>query len=389
MFLKRNEVNLHAQMNVNPSQMEPGIVEKHKRKVHKLLSHNYPSQYNGEPSSKKEFMIMEKWVGHDLLVQAIVCLSKNAKDSRVYAKQIPRNQWEEFEAQENLKKRKKPEFDSTFSTSSKVEVNSSVARVPKDKVSCRRETSIEFVSRSDAVMEIAEKAIEKMQSVVDEFKEDLSVLATSNRGGGDAAVHLDFNFEKKKKDKERLGSKRRKVADDVSSPYNLKGGGDKVRMVDMKRVSPRQGESKKLKTSNVVASVAKKKSNISALLYNVSRFEDVEMVKPTYDTLPSAVMDVEEAEAPIIRRKKKVELVKPTHDSLPSVVTEVEEVVCTKKDYKDNVRIVKNPVIVNEVKKDTGKKPDKEEEEERRALHYAMEEHKEVTAAEQNRDETS
>jgi hypothetical protein len=65
---------------------------------------------------------VEKWLGHGLLVKAIMSDSKNARNKTMFAKQIPKFKWDKFEAEEVCGKRPKPDPNLLFEATKKTNV---------------------------------------------------------------------------------------------------------------------------------------------------------------------------------------------------------------------------------------------------------------------------
>jgi hypothetical protein len=95
-------------MKANTKGVDRADLKRHQTKIEYLMKKFYPKDSN----PVKEFAELERWVGHDLLVTAIMKGAKTSGNKNVFAKGIPDIQWEEFEATEEEKKRKtRPEFN--------------------------------------------------------------------------------------------------------------------------------------------------------------------------------------------------------------------------------------------------------------------------------------
>jgi len=91
-------------------------VDNHKRKIRFLLDSMCPSASSkGIVYSEIEsFQKLEKLVGHDFFVKAIMSNSKSGKNKPLYAKGIPKVQWNRFVTDQEQKYRKKPSRNTMF-----------------------------------------------------------------------------------------------------------------------------------------------------------------------------------------------------------------------------------------------------------------------------------
>ena len=74
MLLKKNEVKIFEQIDANPSHIDTDVQELHRKKIRKLLAFYYPT-VDGKRNintPKEAWGQFERWLGHDLLVKAIV-----------------------------------------------------------------------------------------------------------------------------------------------------------------------------------------------------------------------------------------------------------------------------------------------------------------------------
>ena len=87
---------------MNTKGVDRANLKRHQTKIEYLMKKFYPKDSN----PLKEFAELERWVGHNLLVTAIMKGAKTSGNKNVFAKGIPYIQWEEFEATEEKKKEK-------------------------------------------------------------------------------------------------------------------------------------------------------------------------------------------------------------------------------------------------------------------------------------------
>lgn len=111
MFLKQNHIRFSEKMEENINRIDPTLVACHKEKIDNLLKSFLPATQH---YSKDGFKTMEKCVGHDLLVQAIMVSAKNSRYKNLFAKTIPPLQWEKFENDKSAISRRVPERDALF-----------------------------------------------------------------------------------------------------------------------------------------------------------------------------------------------------------------------------------------------------------------------------------
>ena len=111
MFLKTNLKRLEDEMKTNTSGLHEDVISKHRKKMKELIKGRYPKVDKGP---KKEFSKLEKYVGHDLLLTAIMSSGKSAKSNLIFSQRIPPPQWETFVVSERQHKRKPPDLNSTF-----------------------------------------------------------------------------------------------------------------------------------------------------------------------------------------------------------------------------------------------------------------------------------
>jgi len=112
LFLHTNELVLLEKME---SENGPEV-DIHKRKVRYLLDSMCPSvSSKGIVYSEIEiFQKLERLVGHDCFVKAIMSNSKSGKNKPLYAKDIPEVQWNRFVAEQERKYGVKPSRNTTF-----------------------------------------------------------------------------------------------------------------------------------------------------------------------------------------------------------------------------------------------------------------------------------
>ena len=145
MFLNKNYNRLMDQMDANPMKVEEKDVSRHRLKTTRLLCNFYPRTMDFEFHKKKlmdfnagnerdysyGFAELEKLVGHDLLVTAIMASAKNSKSKNIFAKGIPDLQWTNFEADEKRKGRKTPDVNAVFVPISKPAPNQKSETISK------------------------------------------------------------------------------------------------------------------------------------------------------------------------------------------------------------------------------------------------------------------
>ena len=114
MLLKTNEETLLTQMEKNPQNVSNKIKASHETKMTLLLSGMYPSRKDTPMTPKAEFETLEKWLGHDLFVSGLMAAAKTSGQNLVFAKQIPKLQWDAFCAKEVKKGRDRPQSESKY-----------------------------------------------------------------------------------------------------------------------------------------------------------------------------------------------------------------------------------------------------------------------------------
>jgi hypothetical protein len=118
MFLKRNKDLILEGIKANTKGGDEGNLKRHQTKIDYLMKKFYPKDSN----PLKEFAELERWVGHDLLVTAIMTGAKTSGNKNLFAKGIPDIQWEEFKATEVAKKSEKPDRNLIFVPAEKPKV---------------------------------------------------------------------------------------------------------------------------------------------------------------------------------------------------------------------------------------------------------------------------
>ena len=119
-YLKKNCVALKSAMNKNPNRFEEEIIERHKHKMNRILEGMHPTdntedeaEENIDSTEEKHFKHSEKWLGHDLLVNAIAIDGKTGGKGpmrfRVFEDSIVQKEWKDFEAIEKINSRPEPD----------------------------------------------------------------------------------------------------------------------------------------------------------------------------------------------------------------------------------------------------------------------------------------
>ena len=112
-FLHRNREVLRRKMIENSPQLDESVIENYSTKVTELLRGMYPPAGH---TPKNQFFQLEKWVGHDNLVDVIMTYSKKRTGLLVFADNIPEAQWDKFVAAEEKKGKATPMADARFHT---------------------------------------------------------------------------------------------------------------------------------------------------------------------------------------------------------------------------------------------------------------------------------
>jgi hypothetical protein len=110
MFLKTNETKILKQMKQNPNNISKPLQKIQKTKMTDLLKQMIPNV----PREQAQFLNLEKWVGHDLLVTSIMTLSKVTRENKVFATVIPPLQWKAFEDKQRRMNRQLPDKNDYF-----------------------------------------------------------------------------------------------------------------------------------------------------------------------------------------------------------------------------------------------------------------------------------
>ena len=72
-FLKKNETKMFEQLNTNPNDVKVEDVAIHKKKIEKILTKWFPKPAeNGDQGPKQVWGQLERWLGHDLIIKAIM-----------------------------------------------------------------------------------------------------------------------------------------------------------------------------------------------------------------------------------------------------------------------------------------------------------------------------
>jgi len=82
-LLKKNSEKMFFQLDSNPNQIDEHSNQNHRRKINILLQSFYPN--NNQPSPKEAWGQLERWLGHDLLVKAVMRKAAISAQSMLYA----------------------------------------------------------------------------------------------------------------------------------------------------------------------------------------------------------------------------------------------------------------------------------------------------------------
>jgi hypothetical protein len=85
--------------------VDPETVDNHRIKIKQLTERMYP---HFPPA--KVFQRLERALGHNLFVKAIMAISKTAKNKTTLAKGIPKGQWDNFVQDKIRNRRDKPQM---------------------------------------------------------------------------------------------------------------------------------------------------------------------------------------------------------------------------------------------------------------------------------------
>jgi hypothetical protein len=112
-MLKSNQETLLTKIELNLPRFDETLKNSYKIKMEELIDGMYPLS-SGD--TKKEFATMEKWVGHDLLVDHILSYSKfRAQSNAVFdAAHIPKLQFKEYVSAVTAKEGLIPRIGATF-----------------------------------------------------------------------------------------------------------------------------------------------------------------------------------------------------------------------------------------------------------------------------------
>ena len=124
-YLKRNRGALESAMIKNPNRFEEEIIERHRHKMNRILDGMHPeddtedeAEENKDSTEEKHFEHSEKWLGHDLLVNAIAIDGKTGGKGpmrvRVFEDTIVQKEWKDFEAIEKINSRPKPNREEEY-----------------------------------------------------------------------------------------------------------------------------------------------------------------------------------------------------------------------------------------------------------------------------------
>jgi hypothetical protein len=103
MFLETNKELLLDRMQKDEINLSVNTVSNHRDKLKLLTERMYPCF-----APAKAFQKFERALGHDLFVKAIMAISKTGKNKTLFAKGIPKCQWEKFVDDKVRKDREKP-----------------------------------------------------------------------------------------------------------------------------------------------------------------------------------------------------------------------------------------------------------------------------------------
>lgn len=114
MYMKKNYKALKEGMVENRDKLDSKVVKKHRKMMDTILRGMYPK----ERYALNNFEQLEKWLGHDLLVNTLAADGKTGGGAtvrfRVFEKNIDKKKWKTFEETELAEGRSKPDLNAQY-----------------------------------------------------------------------------------------------------------------------------------------------------------------------------------------------------------------------------------------------------------------------------------
>ena len=112
MYLKQNHEVLRTAMAINRKELDPKVVDLHLQKMNSIMNGFYPKK----EQEIVNFRTLEKWVGHDIFVNALAAEFKcgGVGRFRVFEKAVSESDWKAFETAEVSAGRPRPDREEQY-----------------------------------------------------------------------------------------------------------------------------------------------------------------------------------------------------------------------------------------------------------------------------------